>query len=116
MKIRNGHVSNSSSSSFLLAVTKEVHEEVRERMHPYIIAVIDELSTSDNIFGQEVVKFESWCTPGSDSYEYKSVDYEGEIPPDQYGDEMYMSSAFEEYAEEVKKYKDCYYENSIDFE
>lgn len=54
MKIRNGFVSNSSSSSFVIAVKKEVHEEVLKQLTGYEKAIINDISQQDTIFGVEV--------------------------------------------------------------
>ena len=71
MKIRQGHVSNSSSSSFLLIVTKELHEELKKGLHPYIIAAVE--SRMEEIMGGKNILFNLWSgseSDGSDKVNY----------------------------------------------
>lgn len=41
MKLRLGFVSNSSSSSYVVVTTNEMHEEALRTLHPYIQAVVE---------------------------------------------------------------------------
>jgi len=54
MKIRNGFVSNSSSSSFVIAVKKDVHEKVLKQLTEYEKDVIEQIAEKDTIFGIDV--------------------------------------------------------------
>ncbi len=54
MKVRNGFVSNSSSSSFVIAVKKDVHEKVLKQLTEYEKDVIEQIAEKDTIFGIDV--------------------------------------------------------------
>jgi len=89
MKIRSGFVSNSSSSSFVLVVSKEKWDEAYNKLHPYIKAHVDFLgrygTKKEGTFNNtDVVMFgypDGNCSP----YEYDNPKYDGEIP-EQYED------------------------------
>lgn len=53
MKIRNGFVSNSSSSSFVLAVKLEEHEKLIKNLSDFDKAVLKGLGKVKNVFGQK---------------------------------------------------------------
>ena len=55
MKIRNGFVSNSSSSSFVLLVSKEVHDKAMEKLSPYQKAVINSISDKGFFLNKEII-------------------------------------------------------------
>lgn len=69
MKIRNGFVSNSSSSSFVVVVSKKDADEVINEMNAYEQAVINFIKKNQKFMGKEVSVFT--CMSGNmDSWEY----------------------------------------------
>ena len=75
MKIRNGFVSNSSSSSFVLVTTTENWERVKKELHPFEVKVAESILGKERTFlGQEVVSFSTWCTEGGSWAEYAYID------------------------------------------
>lgn len=80
MKIRNGFVSNSSSSSFMCLMKVEDVEETLKDMPEYVKVVVNELTYKVNVFGMELIGFESYHTHSYSSWEYTEIEYEGEYP------------------------------------
>lgn len=62
MKIRNGFVSNSSSSSFIMMVRKDYFNEIVKGLEPLDQAVMEVLFTKDKAFGMDVMLFEDTST------------------------------------------------------
>lgn len=80
MKTRNGFVSNSSSSSFVLVAEKEVFEKVWEKAHPYVKAMASKGMFLDVDFGDTPCVIAHGETHSEDSpIDYLSSDYDGEI-------------------------------------
>lgn len=77
MKTRNGFVSNSSSSSFIIVCTLDDHKKALENLHPYYRAWVEQLAGyEESVFlGREIVIVTAM--EDGDSY---SVTYDGEIP------------------------------------
>lgn len=116
MKIRNGFVSNSSSSSFCLIVADELHEKALESLgHPYFKKVTDamHLEHTRELFGKEVRStvwwegnintFEWLDVPSDDLPEqagydetHDETDWEAEYGSNEYG-------AFEEYRAAIRR-------------
>jgi len=70
MKIRNGFVSNSSTSSFVLIMSKASFEESFAKMDDYQKEVIDQLGYSEDKFlGNDIVVV-SGCNGNRSSFEY----------------------------------------------
>jgi len=79
MKIRNGFVSNSSTSSFVITTTKDNHEKIMEAIHPYERACIKALGFSyGNLMGTEIVSMGTLSTSGGCAWEYIDVEYDGD--------------------------------------
>lgn len=57
MKVRDGYVSNSSSSSFLLIATKEAYEKAKEKVDKYTAFVATEIQKkcTKNLGDQEII-------------------------------------------------------------
>ena len=110
MKFRKGFVSNSSSSSFVLVITKSAHERIMSRLHDYVKAVIEEMEPKEDIFmGSDVLAFSTFSDQGGyGTFDDISPEYEGEIPIGEWDDEMSPYEAWDVYKEEAKKEKGCY--------
>lgn len=78
MKVRNGFVSNSSSSSFVLITTKENYEKAKAAATPYQIAVAEAMKSDEKLAGMDVVLFGTWNSHGCGWTEYLEVDYKPE--------------------------------------
>ena len=70
MKIRNGFVSNSSTSSFVLIMTKEKYEESTKDFDDDKKNAIATLASNSNFMGKDVVVFKDLTT--QDGYSYAS--------------------------------------------
>ncbi len=103
MKIRNGFVSNSSSSSFVIMTTKENHDKVLENIHPYIKAVIEAMNPSIGKLGDiETVSLGTMHTPNYGYFEDFDVEYEGDLP-EGFDEDGEPYEAWDEYKKEIKK-------------
>ena len=79
MKVRNGFVSNSSTSSFVIIMKKEHFESGMTAVHPYVKACIEALGISKSkYFEDEMVTLGVLDTHGGSAWEYVDVEYEGD--------------------------------------
>ena len=98
MKIRNGFVSNSSSSSFVLVVKKDDYDKVYSDLSDDAKKVADACMEFKTIFGIDVAIFSDWCdNGGGGSFDYIEVDIEG----DKYG-------AYDELQNKLGTIEDCF--------
>jgi len=75
MKLRTSFVTNSSSSSFVLIVTKDIHETVMTMLSDYEKFVISKLlSSNDNFAGIDCVVFSQYDSQGCGTFEYLEED------------------------------------------
>jgi hypothetical protein len=81
MKIRNGFVSNSSSSSFVVIAPKNVVDTVMATLTPYEQAVAKFVQQEDKRFMGGTVSIFQGSTGNADSWEY-NFKYESEEPED----------------------------------
>jgi len=110
MKTRNGFVSNSSSSSFVLIVKKEVHEKTMKQLEPYEKAVMNALISESKIFGQDVIYYGDLSVQDvSYTFEYLEVDWDDKILKDKYGDDISYYEVAYKYEKMVKKNKGDYF-------
>lgn len=95
MKFRTGFVSNSSSSSFVLITTVEYWQQVKQTLHPYVVAVAEAImSKPKKALGKNLITFSTWTNHGTSWIEYLDVDYEGVVPKDP----QYDGDSEEDYA------------------
>ena len=65
MKIRQGYVSNSSSSSFVAVVTKKAFEAAMEKMEdPRYVKILRHITKKEKRFGQELITLLEYSDTG----------------------------------------------------
>ena len=74
MKIRTGFVSNSSSSSFVLIVKKELHDKVFETLNKYEKYVIEAVSHEATVFGLPAIEIGDMTDMNGYSYTFEDLD------------------------------------------
>lgn len=79
MKIRTGFVSNSSSSSFVVLLSKEQDTEFQKKLSPIQKEVLGACAREEKIFlGNDVVAYTGWSNAGGYSnFEDVYIDDEG---------------------------------------
>jgi hypothetical protein len=112
MKVREGFVSNSSSSSFVVFATKENYDRVYESANPLMQAVANAVKSDCRKFlGHEMVSLAT-INGNISTWEYTTVDYNGEIPPEYDSEWMDYSEILDDF---VKLLGDDVLTHSEDF-
>jgi hypothetical protein len=95
MKVRQGFVSNSSTSSYIVVTTKETFDKTMVASEAYVQAVMRDLSEEFALAGMKMVCIAYYSGMGGEgNMDYAGVDYKGErtmSPYDAY--ETFMSNA-----------------------
>lgn len=86
MKLRDGHVSNSSSSSFFLVTTKKNYEKCLKKASKYVQAVAKELAEKASLNGEEMITFATYSNQGNGTF--SDMDVEAEPEDDVNGEKM----------------------------
>ena len=105
MKIRNGFVSNSSSSSFVIIAPKEASDRVLERSHPYVRAVVDATMSEETFMGEKIVSYHEAYNDAYSPWEYIDIEWKGDVPSykeifgeeKDYNHKIYPANVFDEY-------------------
>jgi len=75
MKIRTGFVSNSSSSSFIVAVRKTTHDEAMKKLSPKYQEIIGKMVEFESAFGIELAVHGCFSDASGHSNYSGSLDY-----------------------------------------
>ena len=90
MKTRTGFVSNSSTSSFVLLVRKDIHDQVMAELSDFHKHCIKAVSGATKCLGQDVVEIGDLVSHDGEgqisyAFEYEESPFEGEVPEGKYG-------------------------------
>jgi hypothetical protein len=102
MKIRNGFVSNSSSSSFVIIIPKEVADKVKETLTPYEKVVVDHIGSTEKKFGSTDIVVHQWQSGNYSSFEYFDAEDSGYKPGSDQNEENGHYDTWEKYVAAVK--------------
>ena len=107
MKIRQGFVSNSSSSSFIVTTTIENHERALKNLSPYVKKVLKEMKgDKSKAFGKELISFGYYSDAGGNgTFERIQEDIGCQEDESEDGEAFGPWEAFEAYQEEIGKDK-----------
>lgn len=111
MKIRDGHVSNSSSSSFVLLTSKENYVKAFADATPYQRAVAEAMKEEGKFLGIDVVSFSGWSDAGGgSSFEYlrEEIVYDGD-------DEEGAYDAWDAFEKLIRRNKDAVFDAGADW-
>ena len=106
MKARNGFVSNSSTSSWIIATTEANFKLVYEKLSDFEKKVIDKAFNPMNFAGMKIYAYGGICDicgNDSDDHMYDEFDnYKGEIPDSEYGGMMTASEAVDNFVKQLE--------------
>lgn len=120
MKVRNGFVSNSSSSSFVIIMTEEQQHQWLEKLNAYEKQVVDALSCSTDMFSGMKVFIYSGMTGNYSSYEDLSIeilDEDKDLDEDEFYSKYNTTSVddvYELWEEAQNKLPDDVLQHSVD--
>jgi hypothetical protein len=118
MKVRNGFVSNSSSSSFIIIIPSENFKEITSKMESIEAKIIEDIASNEKVIGVDakVVKYVSGndggLTPHDLTYELQlelEKELGGIIEDDPYIFYEVIDDAICKYGEIVKEHEKGYY-------
>jgi hypothetical protein len=95
MKVRNGFVSNSSSSSFVVVIKKEVHDKVLPLLTDYQRMIIEQIAEKDKAFGMDVITIGDMTDHGGESQLFYDLPYDDE--KNEEDDDNYREGPYEAY-------------------
>lgn len=97
MKVRQGFVSNSSSSSFVIASPVNIWDKVYNQLTPFEKAVADALVSKERGFGQDIMVISEFSdNGGGGTLEDLEVDYDTTDDGDD--DDDYNDNVYEAYS------------------
>lgn len=96
-------VSNSSSSASVLITTLANHERALGKLTDYHRAVVNAISEKKQFMGTDLVAVGEYSTMGGSMWEWVKIDWDGNVPLDKYGEEIYAGEVYDEYENEVNK-------------
>lgn len=101
MKIRQGFVSNSSSSSFVIMTTKENHDKIMEKLTPFEKAVVEALGVTEEKFNGVDVVLSGYMNimDSGGPWDYLDVDGNDE------NKDFDLGEAYGKYCKEIEKDK-----------
>ena len=107
MKIRNGFVSNSSTSSFLILSPKDKFEQIMAQLTEYQRAVVNLITMPKRVFGQDMTVTE-WSRGNEDTFEYIDKETITVFEEDDYDSRSQACDDFKYMAQEA----DCFVHSS----
>ena len=118
MKVRQGFVSNSSTSSYMIIIPTENFEEVVSKMGNLSAKIIRDLVQDEKVIGIDA-KLLSYCSGNDDTFEPHDLDYDLQvelekevgvtIEEDMYPFYEMLREAMNKYGDLVKKHDKGFY-------
>lgn len=123
MKIRNGFVSNSSSSSFLVLIVKDEYDSIINTVNPLTQAVVEQLSNSASFLGTECVAYNHMSGGSYCDFEWlsetecrkRAEEISKETGREYNEDDLEFWQSVEEFEEKIDQKSDKVFTNSLDF-
>lgn len=85
MKTRQGFVSNSSSSSYVLVLKERDYDDILSESNAIVKSILSQLEVRDETFGDEKVKVVCWWEGNTSSFEWIKIDSKLLLRPDSGG-------------------------------